>query len=86
MVSVRRVPSWRTPEQAEAAAIAYADRKIRTGYCDEAPFSEISVAAYGDSLSVQITGNPAYFDGETEIMDGQIESAIEEVFSAAFHA
>lgn len=65
----------------EKVLIDWADRNVRTGDFDEAPFSTVEIACENRRAVVTVTGNIAYFDGEQEIMVSQCQHMAQKIAS-----
>lgn len=57
----------------EKVLIAWADRNVPLGVCDEAPYQSVEIACENRRAVVAVLGNIAYFDGEQEIMVSQCQ-------------
>ena len=65
----------------EQALISWADRNVRTGVFDEAPFNTVEIACENRRAIITVTGNLPYFDGEADIMMSQCRGAAQNIAS-----
>lgn len=78
----RQIPENVTAYDFCGKAFKTMESLLRTGNVDEAPYSDFNVTGDGRIVTFVLDMNEAYFDGELEIMQAQVEHDLQKVCQA----